>query len=98
MEYSVLPSRFFLDQLEHLSEASKRLLEEKIRLIKINPYRNKRVQGYGLFLFRIRFENERKEKRAVYLVDKPFVKMLCILDRNNDYKELKNYLKLLGYL
>jgi hypothetical protein len=81
-----------------LSDEAAKLIEEKLKLAKINPYRYKRIHGYKLFLFRIRFEDERKEKRVVYLVDKPFVKVLCILDRENEYKDLKKYLKKLGYL
>ena len=81
-----------------MSDEAAKLIEEKLKLAKINPYRYKRIHGYKLFLFRIRFEDERKEKRVVYLVDKPFVKVLCILDRENEYKDLKKYLKKLGYL
>ena len=97
MEYVLKPSNFFLEQLEDLSNESKKLIDKKLNLIKINPYRYKRVEGYGLFLFRIRFEDNRKEKRIVYLVDKPFVKILCILDRDKGYKDLKKYLKKLEY-
>ena len=81
-----------------MSDEATKLIEEKLKLAKIKPYRYKRIHGYKLFLFRIRFEDERKEKRVVYLVDKPFVKVLCILDRENEYKDLKKYLKKLGYL
>tara|TARA_Y100000034_G_C6900971_1_gene416710 strand:+ start:934 stop:1230 length:297 start_codon:yes stop_codon:yes gene_type:complete len=97
MEYTLKPSNFFLKQLDEISDEAKRLIEDKLNLIKINPYRYKRIQGYGLFLFRIRFEDNRKEKRVVYLVDKPFVKILCILERDKEYKDLKRYLKKLGY-
>ena len=52
-----------------------------------------RIKGHDLFLFRIRFEDKKKEKRIIYLVDKPYVKLLCILDRSNDYKDLRDFLK-----
>ena len=97
MEYIIKPSEFFLEQISELSDDAARIVEDKIRMLKINPFRFKRIEGYSLFLFRIRFEDNRKEKRAIYLVDKPYVKMLCILDRDNDYKDLKKYLKQLGY-
>lgn len=97
MEYTLLPSQFFLLQVDELSEKAARIIEEKLKLLKINPYRNKRIHGYNLFLFRIRFEDEHKEKRLIYLVDKPFIKLLCILDRDKEYKDLKSYLKKLGY-
>jgi mRNA-degrading endonuclease RelE of RelBE toxin-antitoxin system len=98
MEYEIIPSKFFLEQIDELSHEAARLIEEKLLLAKLNPYRFKRITGYKLFLFRIRFEDDRKEKRVIYLVDKPKVKVLCILDRDSEYKGLRKYLKKLGYL
>lgn len=97
MDFILKPSYFFLEQLNDLSYDAKKLIDEKLKLIKINPYRYKRVTGYGLFLFRIRFKNNNKEKRIIYLVDKHFVKVLCILNRDKEYKDLKKYLKKLSY-
>ena len=93
MEYEIIPSTFFMKQLDNLSSDSKKLIEKKINLIKTNPFRFKRIKGHDLFLFRIRFEDKKKEKRIIYLVDKPHVKILCILDRSNDYKDLRDFLK-----
>ena len=98
MEYELKPSHFFLQQIDELSDESKKTVEDKLRLVKINPFRNKRIHGYNLFLFRIRFEDLRREKRVIYLVDKPYVKLICILDRDKEYRDLKKYLKNLGYL
>jgi len=98
MEYEIIPSEFFLEQIDNLSDEAKKLIEDKLRLTKINPFRFKRIEGYKLFLFRIRFEDDRKEKRVVNLVDKPKVKILCILDRNDEYKQLRKFLKRQGYL
>ena len=98
MEYELKPSHFFLQQIEELSDDTKRVVENRLKLVKVNPFRNKRIHGYNLFLFRIRFEEQHREKRVIYLVDKPFVKLLCILDRDKEYKDLKKYLKMLGYI
>lgn len=98
MEYELKPSHFFLQQLDELSIEAKRILEQRLKLVKINPSCNKRIHGYPLFLFRIRFEDNQKEKRVIYLVDKPYVKLICILDRRKEYKDLQKYLKKLGYL
>ena len=98
MKYELIPSKFFLEQIEKLSNESSKLIEEKLLLVKINPYRYKRIKGYRLFLCRIRFEDKRKEKRLVYLVDKPKVKVLCILDRGSEYNQLRKFLKRYGYL
>lgn len=92
-EYELIPSTFFIQQLNDLSDDSKQLIYDKLLLLKINPFRFKRIKGYSLFLFRIRFEDGRKEKRLVYLVDGLKVKILCILDRDNNYKDLKSLLK-----
>lgn len=98
MEYELKPSHFFLQQIDELSDETKRVVENRLRLVKVNPFRNKRIHGYNLFLFRIRFEEHHKEKRVIYLVDKPYVKLICILDRDKEYNDLKKYLKSLGYL
>ncbi len=93
MIFNLKPTNFFLEQLDNLSFKSRQLLKDKLELLKLNPTRNKRILGYNLFLFRIRFSDSRKEKRVIYLLDKKDVKILCILDRANNYKDLKNYLK-----
>ena len=98
MEYEIIPSLFFLEQVEKISDAAKILIHKKLKLAKANPFRFKRIQGLNLYLFRIRIEDGRKEKRIIYLVDKPEVKVLCILDRSGDYKDLKGFLKRHGYL
>ena len=98
MEYEIIPSKFFLEQIHELSDEAAKLIEKKLHLVKINPYRFKRIEGYKLFLFRIRFEDERKEKRVIYLVDKPKIKILCILDRSGEYKQLRKFLKRHSYL
>lgn len=98
MTYTLCPSDFFLEQIDELTEGAKKLIEEKLILVKINPYRYKRIKGYKLFLFRIRFSDNGREKRVIYLVEKPFVKILCILDRNKEYNDLRKYLKKLGCL
>jgi mRNA-degrading endonuclease RelE of RelBE toxin-antitoxin system len=97
MNYVLKPTHLFLGQLENLSFKSRQILKQKLELLKINPSRNKRILGYNLFLFRIRFSDRSKEKRIIYFLDKNEVKLLCILDRDKNYKDLKKYLKRLGY-
>ena len=98
MEYVLKSSKFFLGQCDELSDKAARIIEDKVKLLKTNPFRNKKIEGYPLFLFRIRFEDNQKEKRVVYLVDKPEVKILCIIDRGSGYKKLRKFLKQHGYL
>ena len=98
MEYTLESSELFIEQVKKLSDRSVKIIKDKIKLLKINPFRNKRIKGHKLFLFRIRFEDNRKEKRVIYLVDKPKVKLICILNRDKEYKDLSKYLQKLGYL
>jgi hypothetical protein len=98
LEYVLKPSQFFLEQIDELSAKASRIVESKVKLLKVNPFRNKKIEGYPLFLFRIRFEDNQKEKRVVYLVDKPLVKILCIIDRDSGYKKLRKFLKQHSYL
>lgn len=98
MTYELIPTKFFLKQLDRVSKEAASLIDKKLRLVKVNPYRYKRIKGYKFFLFRIRFADSRREKRIIYLVDKPKVIVLCILDRKKEYEDLKKYLKKLGYI
>jgi mRNA-degrading endonuclease RelE of RelBE toxin-antitoxin system len=91
--YEILPSEFFLRQLDNLSKESLKLIKNKILFLKINPYRYKRIHYQNLFLFRIRFKDKRKEKRIIYLIEKSKIKILCILDRSKNYSDLEKYLK-----
>lgn len=96
MDYILKPSFLFLKQVKVLSKKTKLILKEKLLLAKQNPIRSKRIKGYDLFLFRIRFKDKNKELRVIYLLDKNEIKILCILDRSKNYSELKNYLKQLN--
>jgi len=93
VQYTLRPTKFFLEQLDSLSPKTARILEEKLSLLKQNPFRYKRIRGHGLFLFRIRISDERKERRVIYLVDPPIITILCIIDRKDDYSDLEDYLK-----
>ncbi len=97
MNFTLEISQVFVEQLDELSKETRRILKTKLQLLKINPYRYKRIQGQGVILFRIRFSDNRKEKRLIYTIDKSKVELLCILDRDKDYKDLKRYLERVGY-
>ncbi len=96
MSYVLIPTEFFLEQLDNFSFKARQFLREKLELLKVAPMRNKRILGYNLFLFRIRFSDFRKEKRVIYLVSGSEVKILCILNRDKNYKDLRKYLKKFG--
>ena len=61
MKYLLESSDFFIEQVKELSDRSVRVIKDNINFLKVNPFRNKRIHGFNLFLFRIRFEDERKK-------------------------------------
>ncbi len=91
--YELIPSKFFLKQVGSLSSKAKNIIFDKLMLVKINPFRYKRIYGYNLFLFRVRFSNQGKELRIIYFVEGNIVKIACILDRSKNYKDLEKYLR-----
>lgn len=84
----------FKKQFDELDEKSKRIVHDKIQLIKQNPYRYKRLNAkYLSKLFRIRFSIQSKETRLIYAVIEPNIILICFIDRKKDYKDLEKYLK-----
>ena len=91
--YELIPSKFFLEQVSSLSVKSRNVVFDKLMLVKINPFRYKRIYGYNLFLFRIRFSDRNNALRIIYFIEGNFVKIGCILNRSKKYKDLEKYLK-----
>lgn len=92
-KYEVLPSKYFLSQLENLEIKVIESIYKKLQLLEINPNRNKPLIHKKYNLLRIRLTNINKEIRIVYTIKKPKVKVLFILNRDNNYKDLEKYLK-----
>ena len=90
-EYNIRFTKKFIKQSNCLSDKSLKIIRKKIKLILKNPFRNKKLQ-HELLLFRIRFKDNNKEKRLIYQVDRNTIYLLCILDRDNNYKDLELYL------
>tara|TARA_Y100000310_G_C20694627_1_gene824686 strand:+ start:2461 stop:2760 length:300 start_codon:yes stop_codon:yes gene_type:complete len=94
MVYKIKALGFFKDQVSNLSKESRKLIYDKIELIKQNPYRFKRIRSKQFSkVFRVRFSIERKEVRLIYVVLSSNIVLVCILDRDRDYKDLEKYLK-----
>jgi len=93
MSYTIKALEIFKEQIERLDEKSKRIIKNKIDLIKLNPYRYKRVHS-NLFskVFRIRLTINNKENRLIYVILEPNIILVCLLDREKDYKDLEKYL------
>ena len=94
MNFKIIPSKIFLKQIEKLDKKSKQLIQEKINLIKENPYRFKKIHSKKFSrVFRIRFSINKKETRLIYTLLPPDIILACLLDRKNDYKNLEEFLK-----
>ncbi|MEK6953711.1 MAG: hypothetical protein AABX01_01780 [Candidatus Micrarchaeota archaeon] len=93
MSFTIKPTFFFLDQVRQLSGQSRRLIGEKLELIKQNPYRSKSIHS-RIFsrVFRIRLDLDGKESRLIYAVIEPDIIVVCILERKNDYRDLEKML------
>lgn len=94
MSYIIESSEIFKKQFDELDDKSKRIVHDKIQLIKENPYRNKKIHSKKFSrVFRVRLTIQGKEKRLVYVIVAPKVILACFIDRDKDYKDLEKYLK-----
>ncbi len=93
MIFKVRVLEFAFEQIQALDEQSKRIISDKIRLIKQNPYRFKRIYGFKLQLFRVRLKVKGQQTRLIYAVVKPDVIVICLLDRGKDYRDLGKHIK-----
>lgn len=92
-KYTVKPSNFFLSQLKNLNCKTIESIYSKLKLLETNPKRNKKLFHDKYLLLRIRLTDVNKEIRIVYTIKKYEVRVLFILDRSNNYKDLEKYLK-----
>jgi len=94
MKFKIIPSNSFNKQLCKLDEKSKKLIYNKIQLIKQNPFRFKRIHTDKFSkVFRVRLSIQSKETRLIYVVLEPNIILVCLLDRKKDYKDLEKYLQ-----
>jgi mRNA-degrading endonuclease RelE of RelBE toxin-antitoxin system len=83
----------FKEQVEKLDEKTRRIIYEKIQLIKQNPYRHKKIHSKKYSkAFRIRLNVNSEETRLIYVVIEPNIILVCLLDRKKDYRDLEKYL------
>ena len=93
MSRKIIPSNQFLKQLKSLNPQYREIIEDKINLIKQNPYRYKKIHSKKYSrVFRIRFNISGKEMRLIYVIIEPNIILICLLDRKKDYKDLEKYL------
>ena len=94
MTYTIKVTEFFLEQLRKLDKKSKRVIKNKVELIKINPFRYKRIHSRKFSrIFRVRLNLRGKEVRLIYLVLGKTILLVCLLERKREYRDLEKYLK-----
>lgn len=94
MSYQIKSLEIFNKQISKLDSKSKRIIHDKIQLIKQNPYRFKRIHSKNYSkVFRVRLNIEQKETRIIYTIIEPNIILVCLLDRKKDYKDLEKYLE-----
>ena len=94
MKYQIKALKSFEKQISKLDKKSKQIIEDKIQLIKQNPYRFKKIHSKKISrLFRVRFSIGKKDTRLIYAIINPNLILVCLLNRNKDYKDLEKYLK-----
>jgi len=94
MIFSIKSLGVFTQQVSELDSKSKRIIYDKIQLLKENPYRYKRVHSKQYSkVFRIRLNIRSEETRLIYVIIEPNIILVCLLDRKHDYKDLEKYLK-----
>ncbi len=94
MSYNISSFRYFLKQVKKPPVNSRRLIYDKIQLLKQNPFRFKQIHTKTFSkVFRIRFSLEGQNMRLIYLVIDPDVIIVCMITRKSDYKQLEKYLK-----
>jgi mRNA-degrading endonuclease RelE of RelBE toxin-antitoxin system len=93
MKYQIKSLGFFQKQVAKLDKKSRRVIYDKIQLLKGNPYRYKRIRSKQYSkVFRVRFSINGREARLIYVVIEPNIILVCLLDRKKDYKNLEKYL------
>jgi len=94
MNFLIKTTELFLEQIKNLDEKSKRIIKNKIDLVKLNPYRYKRIHSKKFSkVFRVRLNLKGKEVRMIYVVLQQTIIFVCLLNRKTEYKDLEKYLE-----
>ncbi len=88
-EYFLKPRKYFLNQLNGLTDDERGLVLQKLKLVKLNPFRYKSLSVPGLTkVFEIKITLSGLYSRIIYTVQGSEVKVECIINRKNDFKDL----------
>ncbi len=94
MKFNIKTFKLFLEQINGVDKKSRKLIHEKIELVRQNPFRYKKIRSKRFSrVFRVRLTLESKEYRLIYIVIQPNIVLVCLLERAKDYKDLEKNLK-----
>ncbi len=94
MNFEVVATEYFVNQLEAFPEKVKKIIKSKIEFVKFDPFRYKKIHSKQFSqVYRIRLNIENEESRLIYTVLGNKIIFVCVLDRKNDYKDLEKYLE-----
>lgn len=92
--FIIKPTKFLIGQIKELDNKTKKIVYNKKELIKVNPFRYKKVHSRDYNrIFSMKFSSGREAKRLIYVVIKNIIFLCFILDRSKEYKELERYFK-----
>jgi mRNA-degrading endonuclease RelE of RelBE toxin-antitoxin system len=94
--FRLLFSPSFCLQILEFDEQTKRVVEEKIKLVRLNPFHFKSLTHSCYRLFRVRITFQRRKLRLVYMVGRHTILFVGFLNRANDYDDLERILKKCG--
>ncbi len=98
MNFELVASDFFMEQIKNLNEKTKRQIKNKIELVKQNPFHFKKLHSKKFSkVYRIRINIDNVESRLVYVILGSKIILACILDRKDDYRNLEYYLENTSY-
>ena len=90
-DFALKYSRFFEKQWLGYDEKTKQLIEDKLRLIKQNPFRYDTLEGYTR-VRKIKLSIQGKYQRLLYALHMPEnnqIFILGIFERDKDYKDFE---------
>ena len=94
MTFDIKTTEFLLEQLKDYDDKTKRIIFDKKELLKINPFRYKKVhtESYN-HVFSIKFSDKSESKRLIYVILGNIIFLCFILDRSKEYKDLEKYFR-----
>jgi len=95
LRFSLKFTRYFQKQWDKYDKKNQKLIKNKLKLIKENPFRFPRHKGYR-FVFKVKLSIEARYSRlmyAVFMPDSKHITILGIFDREAEYKDFEKIFK-----